>query len=82
MKNQNQIQQFHNEEFGSLDILMIDDKPYFPATECARVLGYKNPRDAISKHCRVDGVAKRDGVSPKQRHLAKITKIAKIKMTR
>ena len=63
MKNQNQIQQFHNEEFGSIDILMIDSKPYFPATECARVLGYKNPRDAISKHCRADGVAKRDGVT-------------------
>ena len=52
MKNQNQIQQFHNEEFGSLEILMIDDKPYFPATECAKSLGYKNPHKAISDHCR------------------------------
>ena len=60
MKTSNQIQQFHNEEFGSLDILMIDGKPYFPAIECAIVLGYKNPRDAIAKHCNEDGVAKRD----------------------
>jgi len=30
---------------------MIDGKPYFPATECAKILGYKNPHDAISKHC-------------------------------
>ncbi len=56
----NQIQQFHNEEFGSIEILMIDGKPYFPAIECAVVLGYKNPRDAIVKHCNEDGVAKRD----------------------
>ena len=24
----------------------------FPATECAKILGYKNPTDAISRHCR------------------------------
>lgn len=52
MKNQkNQIQQFHSDEFGSLEILMIDDKPYFPATECAKVLGYAKPHDAVSRHC-------------------------------
>ncbi len=51
MKTSNQIQQFYNEEFGSIGILMIDGKPYFPATECAIVLGYKNPHDAILKHC-------------------------------
>ncbi len=52
MKNNEMIQQFHNKEFGDLDILMIDDRPYFPATECAVILGYRNPHDAISKHCR------------------------------
>ena len=65
MKNHNQIQQFHNEEFGSLDILMIDGKPYFPATECAIVLGYRNPHDAISKHCRY--LAKREVPHPQSR---------------
>jgi prophage antirepressor-like protein len=63
MKNSNQVQQFYNDEFGSIGILMIDGKPYFPATECAKVLGYKNTRDAIAKHCKGDGVAKRDGVA-------------------
>jgi prophage antirepressor-like protein len=63
VKDEYQIQQFYSEEFGSIDILMIDDKPYFCAAECARALGYKNPRDAILRHCRADGVAKRDGVS-------------------
>jgi prophage antirepressor-like protein len=60
MQNNNQVQQFYSEEFGSIDILMIDDRPYFPAMECATVLGYRNPRDAVVKHCREDGVAKRD----------------------
>lgn len=62
MNIDNHIQKFHNKEFGSLDILMIDDKPYFPATECAKVLGYKNPHDAISKHCRY--LAKREVPHP------------------
>lgn len=47
-----QLQQFQNEEFGSLEILMIDGKPYFPATECARILGYTNPQKAIRDHCK------------------------------
>ena len=45
------IQVFEHPEFGSLDVLLIDGKPFFPATECAKVLGYKNPHDAILKHC-------------------------------
>ena len=60
---QNQIQKFYNTEFGSLDIILVDGTPYFPATDCAKVLGYKNPRDAIHKHCKQDGVIKRNGVS-------------------
>jgi prophage antirepressor-like protein len=51
MKNSNQIRQFHNDEFGSIDILMIDGKLYFPATECAETLGYKKPHDAVTRHC-------------------------------
>jgi len=51
MKTKNQIQQFHNEEFGSLDILMINDRPFFPAAECADLLGYSKTRNAIDRHC-------------------------------
>ena len=47
----NNIQVFENAEFGKLEIFMIDGKPYFPATECAKVLGYKNPHKAINDHC-------------------------------
>ena len=49
---QNQIQIFENKEFGKLEVLMLDGKPYFPATECARVLGYSNPHEAIRTHCK------------------------------
>lgn len=52
MKNSNQIQKFHNDEFGSIDILMIDGKPYFPAKECAETLGYAKSRNAIERHCK------------------------------
>jgi len=61
-KPTNQVKQFYSEEFGSLDVLLIDGKPYFPASECAMVLGYKNPRKAILDHCR--SVTKRDTPHP------------------
>lgn len=48
----NQLQIFENEDFGALEVLMIDDRPYFSAVECAAVLGYSNPRDAVLRHCR------------------------------
>ena len=60
MKNQNQIQQFHSNEFGALDIMMIDGKPYFPATECAKILGYKNPYKAVIDHCTKDDLTNRE----------------------
>ena len=47
---QNAIQVFENVEFGSLGVLMIDGKPFFPATDCAKTLGYKDPFDAINRH--------------------------------
>ncbi|MDR0905493.1 MAG: phage antirepressor KilAC domain-containing protein [Oscillospiraceae bacterium] len=60
MKN-NQIQHFRSDEFGLLEILTIDGKPYFPATECAKVLGYSNTKDAIIRHCK--GVVKHDSLT-------------------
>ena len=57
----NELKVFQNSEFGELGILLIDGKEYFPATQCAKMLGYKNARDAILRHCK--GVIKHDGVS-------------------
>ena len=59
-KTANEMQVFQNSEFGELGVLEIDGKPYFPATTCAKILGYSNPRKAILDHCKEDGVTKRD----------------------
>lgn len=44
------LQVFRNSEFGELNVLIIDGKEYFPATDCARMLGYSDPYDAINRH--------------------------------
>lgn len=54
----NEMQVFQSSEFGELGVLEIDGKAYFPATACAKVLGYTNPKKAIIDHCK--GVTKRD----------------------
>lgn len=46
------LQVFSNTEFGELAIIKIEDKPYFPATQCAKILGYSNANDAVIRHCR------------------------------
>lgn len=52
---------FCHSDFGSLSVLTVgDDKILFPATECAEMLGYINPRDAIARHCKTEGVVKHD----------------------
>lgn len=48
----NEMQVFQNSEFGELGVLEIEGKPWFPATACARALGYARPADAISAHCK------------------------------
>lgn len=54
----NELQIFNSEEFGNIQTAEIDGKPYFVGTDVAKALGYNNPRDAVSRHCK--GVAKRD----------------------
>lgn len=56
----NEMQVFQSSEFGELGVLEIEGKPWFPATACAKILGYANPRDAIGRHCVEDGVVKHD----------------------
>lgn len=48
----NEMQVFQNSEFGELGVLEINGKPYFPATACAKRLGYTNPQKAIRDHCK------------------------------
>ena len=51
---------FNNPKFGVLEVVLINGKEHFPAIDCAEMLGYANPRDAIAKHCKTPGVAIRD----------------------
>lgn len=48
----NDLKVFSNSEFGELGIMLIDGKEYFPATQCAKILGYASPKDAITRHCK------------------------------
>ena len=43
---------FKSSEFGELGVMTVNGKEYFPATQCAKVLGYAKPADAIRKHCK------------------------------
>lgn len=58
----NNIEIFKNAEFGEVRTLTIDGEPYFVGKDVATILGYGNPRDAISKHIDIEdkGVAKCD----------------------
>lgn len=58
----NDLQIFNNDEFGQVRTIEIDGKPYFSAIDVAAALGYKNPRDAVSRHCK--GVVKYDTPTP------------------
>lgn len=49
---------FSNSEFGELGVLELDGKEYFPATQCAKLLGYAEPAKAIRTYCK--GVSKMD----------------------
>ena len=60
MKNQVQFSAF---TFKSNSVRVITDKnqePWFCANDVCDILGYSNSRDAVSKHCKAGGVAKRD----------------------
>lgn len=54
----NELQIFNSDEFGEVRTIEIDGKPYFVGTDVAKALGYNNPRDAVSRHCK--GVVKHD----------------------
>ena len=52
----NNLRVFSNEEFGDINVILINNKEYFEAISVAKSLGYSNPRDAIRRHCDEDGV--------------------------
>lgn len=52
----NELKVFESGEFGELNVLEIDGRIYFPATACAKKLGYQDAINAIKQHCK--GVVK------------------------
>lgn len=48
---ENMIQTFTNSEFGELGVLQDGEKFFFPAVECATILGYTKPHNAVARHC-------------------------------
>ena len=56
IEHRNMMRTFENKQFGSIRVLEKDSEPWFVGKDVAEVLGYSNPRDALSKH--VDEVDK------------------------
>lgn len=60
-----ELQIFNNNEFEKIRSLLINNEPYFVGNDIATVLGYKNTRDALSKHIdeedKISDVAIHDG---------------------
>lgn len=48
--NENKIEVFSNEEFGTVRTLTIDKEPYFVGKDVAEILAYKNTKDALATH--------------------------------
>lgn len=57
------IQIFKKEDFGEIRTIEENGKVLFCGSDIARALGYSNLYDAINRHCKVEGVVKREGVS-------------------
>ncbi len=55
-----QIKLFSNPLFGAVRTLEEKDKIWFCGKDIAEALGYSNTRDALTRHCKDDGVAFHD----------------------
>ena len=48
----NDIKIFERKEFGSVRVVMVNDEPWFIASDVARALGYENPARDVQRHCK------------------------------
>ena len=60
---ENKIDILSHEEFGQVRIIREDDTILFCGADTAKALGYTNPPDAIRRHCKNNGIVKRDTVT-------------------
>ncbi|MBT2601249.1 MULTISPECIES: ORF6C domain-containing protein [unclassified Oceanobacillus] len=52
----NQLKTFNHNMFGNLQVVLVNDKEYFSATDVAKSLEYKQPHTAVKSHCNSEGV--------------------------
>ena len=57
------VSEIVSQTFGKVRMIFEEGRALFCGNDVARALGYSNPRDALNRHCKPDGVVKRDGVS-------------------
>ena len=66
----NELQIFSNKEFGHLRTINVNGELYFIGRDVAEILGYSNPRKALSDHVddedKMDGVTIRDSMGREQ----------------
>lgn len=64
----NKLKIFENAEFGSIRTLELNCEPWFVGKDVAEILGYSNPRKALSDHVDAEdkGVTKCDTLGGKQ----------------
>lgn len=58
----NELTQTFAFEDNSIRIIVENGEPLFCAADVCKALGYANAPDALRKHCRKDGIAKRDTI--------------------
>ena len=58
----NEITQTFAFEENSIRIIVENGEPLFCAPDVCKALGYGNPSEALRKHCRKDGITKREAI--------------------
>lgn len=53
-----ELQVFTNEQFGQVQLVEINNEPWFVGKQIAEILGYKKPLDALSRHVDEDDSVK------------------------
>ncbi len=53
---ENAVQIFNSSEFGEVRTVVKDKEVLFAATDVARALGYSKAADAVTRHCKKEGV--------------------------
>ena len=67
----NELKVFENPKWGKVRTVEENGQVLFCGNDVARALGYSNPRDALSRHCK--GVVKHEGVSITTNQYGKMT---------